>query len=111
LIGLVAICVCAVGVMVVLLGLGLELGEVSMARRYAISVVLICLSILRPGELGPVGSAVHLATFGIYLVHPLVIQMLHNVGLEITALELPIVYVCALALTVVLQRTMLKRFV
>lgn len=110
-IGLIATCACAIGVVVALVVSGIALDEIPVARRYALSVVLICLSVLRPGQLDVVSKTVHFATFGIYLIHPAVILLLHKISLDIMPLQLAIVYLGALALTVLIQKTKLKRFV
>jgi fucose 4-O-acetylase-like acetyltransferase len=84
---------------------------VHLAARYASSAALLSLAFAAGGTPWPWTRRIPTYTMGIYLVHPLVIFLfLHlRTGLDWRALSV-LIWVCALALALFVQRTPLGRY-
>ena len=80
---------------------------------HAIAVAAVCAALHWQGKLDPISKALALSSYGIYLIHPLIVVFLSRVGvLE----ERPVVLLClvlaaSILTTLALQRTRLKQFV
>jgi len=81
------------------------------AMRYFVSVAIVCLALHFPGRPDPVSTKLASLSYGVYLVHPLVMMTLNELGI---AVQYPVVFatlvlVLSTAATEVLHRIPVMR--
>lgn len=81
--------------------------------RYGISVVLSCLALHWPGRMDPVSKILGSLSYGIYLVHPLVLVLLYHSGIVVyqPLILLFVVLVVSVMISMVLKRTPLRQYI
>jgi peptidoglycan/LPS O-acetylase OafA/YrhL len=83
------------------------------AIRYSISVAVICAALSWHGNLDPVSKKLALLTYGVYLMHPMVVTFLGQLGIATGYpwVLLLLVVTISLATTFILQKTPMRQFV
>jgi peptidoglycan/LPS O-acetylase OafA/YrhL len=81
--------------------------------RHYISTVLVCAALHWRGLLGPISRTLGSLSYGIYLVHPLVLIFIYQFRILVDhpLALLSLVLVASAAITLVLERTPLRQFV
>jgi len=81
--------------------------------RYGISMALVCLALYWPGRLDSTSAALGSLSYGIYLVHPLVLVFLYQLGILVhqPLLLLFLVLVISGIITLVFKKTLLRQFI
>jgi surface polysaccharide O-acyltransferase-like enzyme len=81
--------------------------------RYGISTVLVCLALLWPGRLDSTSRTFGSLSYGIYLVHPLVVVFLCQLGIFVQQPLLLLFLVLAISgtITLVFKKTLLRQFI
>lgn len=83
------------------------------ALRYLISVAIICSAFYWQGNLDPVSKKIALLTYGIYLIHPMAVILLEQLGIATGypwVLLLLVVTISSVTIFI-LQKTPIKQFV
>ena len=83
------------------------------AIQYAMAVGTVCIALHWQGKLDPISKALALSSYGIYLVHPLIVVFLSRIEAleERPAILLCLVLAVSMLTTLALRRTRLKQFV
>lgn len=81
--------------------------------RYGISTVLVCLALYRPGRLDSTFAILSPLSYGIYLIHPLVVIFFYQIGLFIHQPLLLLFLVLSIsgAIILVFKNTLLRQFI
>jgi peptidoglycan/LPS O-acetylase OafA/YrhL len=81
--------------------------------RYGISIALVCLALYWPGRLDPISGILGSLSYGIYLVHPLVLVFLCQFEMLVhqPLLLLFLVLVISGTMILVFKKTLLKQFI
>ncbi|MBI4579247.1 MAG: acyltransferase family protein, partial [Planctomycetes bacterium] len=87
--------------------------EWELLRRFGLGVLLVCLAAVPVGRTDPVTNVLIRNTFGIYLVHPLVISLMSQCGLRFDSAwpQALLVYTASLLVAAGLHRTRWAQFV
>jgi surface polysaccharide O-acyltransferase-like enzyme len=103
----------ALGLALVCLGLGLFVEVPHMVRRYAVSMAIVGLGFLWPGQMDPVSQRLAPLLFGVYLCHPLLVRIYQAAHLPEpgTALFAAIIFGAAALFVVLLRRGPLRTLV
>ena len=85
----------------------------SHAIRYIIAAAAVCSALHWQGKLDPISKTLASSSYGVYLIHPLMVVFLSRVGglEQRPVILLCLVLVASILTTLALQRTRLKQFV
>jgi len=83
------------------------------AIRYCVSLAIVCSALHWKGNFGPISSKLASLSYGIYLIHPLVVGPFYQFGIAIQhpLILLFIVLFISLLITFILSKTPLRQFV
>jgi len=83
------------------------------AIRYLIAAAAVCSALHWRGKLDPISKTLASSSYGVYLVHPLMVVFLSRVGVlgQRPVVLLCLVLVASILMTLALRRTRLKQFV